>query len=104
MLPLSVARVALAVKQLQPLGDAAPEMDFEGHADLDIQVRFVHLDFVFLETTETKSCVAEFVAESYGELTMKTDQLAVSVKVSFVLLPFRGKDPTEEQLPELLNT
>ena len=27
-----------------------------------------------------------------------------TVKVSFVLLPFRGKDPTEEQLPELLNT
>ena len=26
-----------------------------------------------------------------------------TVKVSFVLLPYRGKDPDEEQLPELLN-
>jgi WD repeat-containing protein 48 len=27
-----------------------------------------------------------------------------TVKVSFVLLPYRSKDPSEEQLPELLNT
>ena len=27
-----------------------------------------------------------------------------TVKVSFVLLPYKSKDPSEEQLPELLNT
>lgn len=27
-----------------------------------------------------------------------------TVKISFVLLPYRSKDPHEEQLPELLNT
>ena len=27
-----------------------------------------------------------------------------TIKVSFVLLPYRSKDPNEEQLPELLNT
>ena len=27
-----------------------------------------------------------------------------TVKVSFILLPYKGKDPSDEQLPELLNT
>ena len=110
MLPKTPAQLLLAGPLIPPMSNEAPTVDIPPHTSILISEEsssgWNTLYRGELASTGTDARLLEDAMPLWLLEYLLTNKIPTipTVKVSFVLLPHRGKDPNEEVLPELLNT